>query len=778
MNISLEAVVSLVGLVSFGLLLLPTALRWRIKDKAILTLSLYLGLGLLWSISLAVTSLDIVTEPAQAMFFQWMTAISRSTMPLVFGALTLAFLGWNRALYSYWSAGLVLWAGWVVLSLNLFGASAALAMYLPPATTPQQVVTWLEIIIWGAATVVTLWALFLGFRRHPQAQYRNRFRYWFGGTLILSLANIIILSQIPATRWIGSALNVVGALLITYIVMRYHPPELKVVVSRFIQTTTATIVLSVIAFGLLNAAYQMNRWQTNPQNVLIGLVGLSLATGLLLPKLSIWIEKTLSRVLFGDGRSEPDILHAYSQAVSSDWDFDRLCQQALHFLLQELGVEQGALFVDESDNPGRVVLKPVHTVGMQADTTGYFMGSDPFILHLREAQTAISQYDLDVLPEYREVDPQGKTWLAALNAELFFPLILRRRQMIGLLALGPKPRHGPYLASDIERLDILAPQIAIDLDKAKLFGQLGAVNQKLGEMSGKFEQFDKGKTDFLSIASHELRTPLTQIHGYASMLLEATEEDLQNPAYLQIIFDGIAKGSTRLKDVVDLIFDVSKAEIDELEIAHAPVSLAEVVEQACKNQETILKQREHELVISGLEQLPTIEGDMPRLVQAVVHLLNNAIKYTPDGGTITITGRTLTEEGQPPAVELIVTDTGIGIDPKDHTRIFDKFYRVGNVENHSTSSVKFKGAGPGLGLPLVAGIVRAHGGRVWVESPEYNEETCPGSQFHIILPVKAPPKEETRVAPPVPLSAAKTRHWSSEDMRRIQEKLAERKSEE
>ncbi|RME44206.1 MAG: hypothetical protein D6796_12100, partial [Caldilineae bacterium] len=77
---------------------------------------------------------------------------------------------------------------------------------------------------------------------------------------------------------------------------------------------------------------------------------------------------------------------------------------------------------------------------------------------------------------------------------------------------------------------------------------------------------------------------------------------------------------------------------------------------------------------------------------------------------------------------------------------------------------------------LVAGIVRAHGGRVWVESPEYNEETCPGSQFHIILPVKVPPKEEVDATAPVPLSTAKTRHWSSEDMRRIQEKLAEQKN--
>ncbi len=312
------------------------------------------------------------------------------------------------------------------------------------------------------------------------------------------------------------------------------------------------------------------------------------------------------------------------------------------------------------------------------------------------------------------------------------------------------------------------------MDKAKLFGQLGEVNRKLGELSGQFETFDQGKTDFLSIASHELRTPLTQIHGYASMLLETTEAELQDPAYMALVFKGIAKGSTRLKEVVDLIFDVSKADIGELDIAKGPVNLAEIVNEATANQKDALEQRGHQLVISGLDQLPLIEGDMSRLLQAVNHLLNNAIKYTPDGGIITITGRKITKDGTITQVELIITDTGIGIDPKDQKRIFEKFYRVGNVSHHSTDSVKFKGAGPGLGLPLVSGIARAHGGRVWVESPEYNEETCPGSQFHLILSVQIP-DEEPKPTSAAPSSMAETRHWGREEQRLIQKKIAQQK---
>jgi signal transduction histidine kinase len=117
----------------------------------------------------------------------------------------------------------------------------------------------------------------------------------------------------------------------------------------------------------------------------------------------------------------------------------------------------------------------------------------------------------------------------------------------------------------------------------------------------------------------------------------------------------------------------------------------------------------------------------------------NAIKYTPDGGTITVDGRLL-----PGFIEMTVTDTGIGIDPENHIRIFEKFGRIGDVSLHSSGKIKFKGGGPGLGLPITKGIIEAHGGAIWVESEGYDEELCPGATFHILMPVrKQPPDDKT-----------------------------------
>ena len=145
-----------------------------------------------------------------------------------------------------------------------------------------------------------------------------------------------------------------------------------------------------------------------------------------------------------------------------------------------------------------------------------------------------------------------------------------------------------------------------------------------------------------------------------------------------------------------------------------------------------------------------MQGDLQRLCQAFSNLIGNAIKFTPDGGNIAISGRTLedNDNDHPQTfVEVLFADTGIGIDVSDQKLIFEKFYRVGTVELHSTGSTKFKGAGPGLGLPIAKGVIQAHGGKIWVESPGHDEARMPGSTFHVLLPVAVAAYSEPAAGP-------------------------------
>jgi signal transduction histidine kinase len=160
-----------------------------------------------------------------------------------------------------------------------------------------------------------------------------------------------------------------------------------------------------------------------------------------------------------------------------------------------------------------------------------------------------------------------------------------------------------------------------------------------------------------------------------------------------------------------------------------------------------VKERQQSLTIN-IPSMPHVKADPNLLKKLFQHLINNAIKFTPNEGRINIGARVaLAHSGDLPTdnIEVVVSDTGVGVDPESRDIIFSKFYQPGELSKHSTSKTRFKGSGAGLGLALSKGIVEAHGGRIWVESQGYDEATCPGSQFHVLLPLNIRKDGETAV---------------------------------
>jgi len=179
-----------------------------------------------------------------------------------------------------------------------------------------------------------------------------------------------------------------------------------------------------------------------------------------------------------------------------------------------------------------------------------------------------------------------------------------------------------------------------------------------------------------------------------------------------------------------------------LEMHAKPTTISTVIGKVKRRIVEELKNRRLTLIIPELEGLPIVQADVDLMVKVFYNLIINAIKYTPDGGTITVNAQEIERPNGTAAIdpqraiEVIISDTGIGIDPAHHQQIFEKFYQAGEVDLHSSGVTNFKGGGPGLGLAIVRGIVLAHGGEVWVESKGYDEETCPGSHFHVLLPLE------------------------------------------
>ena len=165
--------------------------------------------------------------------------------------------------------------------------------------------------------------------------------------------------------------------------------------------------------------------------------------------------------------------------------------------------------------------------------------------------------------------------------------------------------------------------------------------------------------------------------------------------------------------------------------------VASVVKEVSDGLEKSFQERKQTLLID-IPALPLAKADPNLLKKLFQHLLTNAIKFTPNNGKITITARALpTRSAELPngGVEIVISDTGVGIDPASQDIIFSKFYQPGELSKHSTSKTRFKGSGAGLGLALSKGIVEAHGGRIWVESKGYDEVNFPGSNFHVVLPL-------------------------------------------
>jgi len=245
------------------------------------------------------------------------------------------------------------------------------------------------------------------------------------------------------------------------------------------------------------------------------------------------------------------------------------------------------------------------------------------------------------------------------------------------------------------------------------------------------EQMDRTKMRFIQVAAHELRTPLTIVRGYSQM---ATLQSKGNENLAKLT-QGILDGTKRMAEIIDSMLDVSRIDTNVLEVMPSNEEVGPLIEKVEDVFRSALEERELAFNTEGLADLPVVHADKDLLYKVFYHVIGNAIKYTPDGGRITVTGRTIEDAAQGPKLEIAVKDTGVGIDPQYHELVFEKFYQTGEVNLHSSGKTKFKGGGPGLGLAIARGIMNAHHGCIWLESPGHNEQTYPGSTIYVRLPL-------------------------------------------
>jgi signal transduction histidine kinase len=308
-----------------------------------------------------------------------------------------------------------------------------------------------------------------------------------------------------------------------------------------------------------------------------------------------------------------------------------------------------------------------------------------------------------------------ETWphLASTRCFCLMPLVSRDRP-VGALALRDET---PNSIDDdqIRLLTSLGQHLAGALDNAGLVASAEARADREARVNEDLQRLNKAKSDFVSIVAHEFRTPLTGIQGFSEII---RDYELSLDEAREYAAD-INADAQRLTRMINSQLDLDRLQSGQIEIQREPFQVNDVVAWVVELTRETVPGRSLALDLDF--SLPPIVGDRDRLIQVVTNLLNNAIKYSPEGTEVVLATR---RDGE--CAHLTVRDHGVGIDPPALDRIFEPYTRIETATGGHVT-------GTGLGLPIVRQIVTLHGGRVWAESVPGE-----GSTFHVTLPVEAP----------------------------------------
>ncbi|MEM7801002.1 MAG: ATP-binding protein [Chloroflexota bacterium] len=298
--------------------------------------------------------------------------------------------------------------------------------------------------------------------------------------------------------------------------------------------------------------------------------------------------------------------------------------------------------------------------------------------------------------------------LPETRSELSVPLIAGD-EILGVVSLQSSYFHA-FSREDAQVHQTLANQIAIALQNAKLFEEQIETAERLREL-------DSLKTEFLANMSHELRTPLNSIIGFADVLLEGIDGELNDRMREDITM--IRDGGRHLRNLIGDILDMAKVEAGKMELSYSTIDIKRIAEEVMGQISSLTKGKEVDVVLEIANDLDQMEADRTRVTQILFNLLSNAAKFTEKGSIIITMSRSANDH-----LRCAVSDSGIGIKEEDLSLVFEQFRQVGGM-THRTAG------GTGLGLPITKNLVELHGGKIWVEST-YGV----GTTFTFTLPLK------------------------------------------
>jgi signal transduction histidine kinase len=699
--------------VGLGILLI---VRWRQSEEPLSKLIIYLGLGTLWSLGLGLKYAG-TADPWPGLLGRMLMTYAMVVMPVAFLITTLDFLRLERARAIWWLWGTGLAAAAAFLDPELDPLVSDFRQQIGPFTISAeqgvQVVFLVALILFlGAALRFTLGE----YRRMARPLHRNRLRYWLLATSLVMFGDALAITRTAPFLELSAVVRLAAALTMVYTLLNFHPPDIKFIYRRALSYSLITIVILFIYMTTIFVAQVTLLESVEGYRTMIGAAAVGLTLAVLYQPLRRVAQRFVDRIIFGQVADYDQALRDYSRHVSQILDLERLAFTVLSTVEGVLGITSGALVLAEERPDGSLLLNPIHSLNSE-NLEPLTCGPESMIARrFRREGRPLSQYDIDVLPDFKALDPVERESLSRWDKEVFVP-IGAKNELSGVLALGPKSSGDSYQEQDLHLVRSLADQTAVALQNARLFADLKTLNAEMAQLNARLQEVDRLKSDFLSVITHELRSPFVGLdlslqiirrYGTDSFTAEQQEQ-------LEELEEGLKKATRMIDNLIDFASLLSKQGDLQLE----PIEFGQLIEEVIAPLKTIARSRQVELTINISDPIPPIQGDRHLLSKAIHQLVHNAIKFNRPNGQARITCRRSNTH-----VMFEVVDNGEGIPDDKLENIWEEFTQVADPLRRGIE-------GLGVGLPLVKHVVRAHNGDVWAFS-----ELHVGSTFGFSLPIE------------------------------------------
>ena len=400
-------------------------------------------------------------------------------------------------------------------------------------------------------------------------------------------------------------------------------------------------------------------------------------------------------------------LYTIAKTVSQSLDLEEIFNVALSKALEVTDTEAGTLYSLEGDILRLQAFTGLSTAFKEKALTRKLGEGIPGIAAQLKKPIAmdISQFPSPNLLPF--VEKEG------LVSFIGTPL-MSKGTVVGAIGLGTSKKR-VFTKDELDLLFSIGNVIGIAAENARLFKESRENLQKLQKAFEELQTLDTMKDELISNVSHELKTPLISIKGYGELLYDEKLGELSDKQKMSL--EAIIRNADRLTRLINSILFISKFQAGKVEFKFESLDIKEIIKHCVDDFKRILDKKQIQLEMD-IPEIIKILGDKDRFTEVITNLLDNAIKFTPQGGKISIKA-----QGEKECVHITVSDNGIGISPEVLPKLFSRFYQV-----DTSSDRKF--GGTGLGLYITKNIIDALNGKIWIES-----EVAKGTTVHVLVPV-------------------------------------------